>query len=277
LRVEELKTCSVPCSGARKASKYEGSVFYALSKTLDLALSPLVWSLGLSLWACWLLGRRRRLGFVVGAIGWGLLYVASTAACARLLWLEAEAFDLPEARSSSRYDAVVVLGGFAQAAQAGSVEYATGVDRMFRAWELLRSGRANKAIIVAGSDSKPVEAELIANALVELGVARSRLILGTESRNTRQNALEAQELAQRHGLEKLVITTSAYHMQRAYECFRAVGLRPDVIATDFSAPGAGTLYEMLAPRAHHLELTERVLREFAGRWVYRLQGFATRP
>jgi uncharacterized SAM-binding protein YcdF (DUF218 family) len=251
-------------------------VFYALSKTLDLALSPLVWSLGLGLWACGLLARRRRLGFVLGVMGWGMLYLASTGACARRLWLRAEVFEAPEATPTAHYDAVVVLGGFAQAAQAGTVEYATGVDRMFRAWELLRSGRADKAILVAGSDTKPVEAELIARALAELGVARSRLILGKESRNTRQNALEAHKLATQHGLEKLVITTSAYHMQRAYECFRAVGLRPDVIATDYSAPGAGPLFEMLVPRAHHLELTERALREFAGRWVYRLQGFATR-
>lgn len=250
-------------------------MFYALSKTLDLALSPLAWSLALGLLSLWFFGRRPRFGYVLAAFSWLLLYLPSTSACARPLWLALESFDAPRAGPRTHYDAVVVLGGFAQPAPEGAtVEYATGVDRMFRAFELLRSGRADKAIIVAGSETKPAEAELIARALTQLGIARSRLLLGTQSRNTRQNALEAQKLANEHGLRKLVIVTSAFHIQRAFECFRAVGLKPDVLATDFSAPGSGPLFDMLAPRAAQLELSERALREFAGRWVYRFQGFA---
>ncbi len=250
-------------------------MFYALSKTLDLALSPLAWSLALGLLALWSFGQRRRLAYVLGMASWTLLYVPSTATCARALWLAAEAYDAPRARVGIRYDAVVVLGGFAQLApESTTIEYATGVDRLFRAFDLLRTGRADKAVIVAGSETKPVEAELIGRTLQNLGIAPERLILGTKSRNTRQNALEAQSLAKRHKLRKLVVVTSAFHVQRAYECFRAVGLRPDVLAADFSAPRQGSIFEMLAPRAAHLDLSERALREFAGRWVYRLQGFA---
>ena len=74
------------------------------------------------------------------------------------------------------------------------------------------------------------------------------------------------------GWRSLLLVTSAAHLPRALDCFRKVGLTPDALPVDYRAGGAragGWL-----PRASALSKSTDVLRELAGRVVYRVAGYA---
>jgi hypothetical protein len=63
-------------------------------------------------------------------------------------------------------------------------------------------------------------------------------------------------------------------MPRAVGCFRAVGLSPDTLPVDHRAVnGAGSALGWI-PRALVLSRSTDVLRELAGRVVYRALGYA---
>jgi len=251
-------------------------MFYALSKTLDLAFSPVFVPLAVALVGARALGRgRRRLGHTLLALAGLLLYLPSTGAVARLLMAQAERFDGPEVVPHARYDAVLLLGGFAGRGEDRRIELSESADRLVRAWELLRDRQAERIVIAAGSvDPNEVEADLAAELLTGMGADPAALLLDRTSRNTRENALEIRKLVDAHGLKRLVVVTSAFHMQRALDCLRAVDLYPDALATDHRVPPWHGSFDAVAPRAASLALSEVALREMAGRVVYRLRGYA---
>jgi len=250
-------------------------VFYALSKTLDLLVSPLFWGLFLLALAAWRTRRRDlTLAYRLGVLALLTLYVPASGLAANRVFRYAEHFEAPRMRDGKMYDGVVLLGGFAYAGPGNLTELSEGADRLLRTWELLRQGRARSVVVAAGGTSKVVEADRVRDILVEAGIEPARILLGRKSLNTRENAVEARDIVRREHLTSLVLVTSAFHMQRAYECFRAVGLTPDVLATDHQAPVVASAFQALAPRAMHLALTELALRELTGRSVYRMRGYA---
>ena len=265
----------------RAASVYEGAVFYTLSKLLDLAFSPLFWALSLAALA-WGLGAglparlaRPRVARILGASALATLYLPSTGLCAWLLLGYVERFDGPLAQADVRYDAVVLLGGFAGRGPDAAVEISDAGDRLLRAWEVLRDERAARVVIAAGgAEEGETEADVAADLLGQLGIARGRMLLDRTSRNTRENALQLRDIVAREQLGRLLLVTSAFHMQRALGCLRAVGLRADALATDHQNPAQLGVFDALAPRANNLGKSELALRELAGRAIYRLRGYA---
>lgn len=101
------------------------------------------------------------------------------------------------------------------------------------------------------------------------GIAEERLLLEERSRNTRENARYTAEVAQGRGWSRLLLVTSAYHMQRSQECFAAAGLAVHTLPVDWRTSAADPLHGF-APRARALEVSTASLREWVGRWVYRL-------
>jgi uncharacterized SAM-binding protein YcdF (DUF218 family) len=177
------------------------------------------------------------------------------------------------------YDAVIVLGGMVDVAASrasGATQLGGEIDRLLRAYELVRAGRA-RAVLVSAGLVAPVpgdvpEADRLAAKLVEWGIPAGQVVVEASSRNTRENAIESSRLAAAHGWKTILVVTSAAHMARALGCFRAVGLEPDALPVDFRAGdgrGVGWL-----PRAGALDASTDALRELAGRVVYRIAGYA---
>lgn len=251
-------------------------MFYALSKLLDVALSPLCWIM--LLLATALLRRSvRRIRIQLG-VGVGLLYLCSLPTCAGMLWAAGEASAVSTERPELVYDAVVVLGGLADASlsqQRGEPVLFDAVERVVRAHDLLRRGRARYAILSAGPERRPTEASVLATLLERWGIARDRLLLEERSHNTRDNAVESVRIARAHGFTRLLVVTSALHMPRALGCFRAAGMEVDAAPTDWhSAPGQRFAGFSLRPRGEALMQVDYVVRELAGRVVYRAVGYA---
>jgi len=157
----------------------------------------------------------------------------------------------------------------------GVPSYNDNVERLLVSYDLLRTGRAKHVIVsggYAGSGDRVNEARVLGRQLEDWGIARDRIVLEPRARNTHENAVESTTLVKQRGYRTLLLVTSAYHMPRALDCFRAVGVHVDALPVDFRASGSECPREWL-PRAGHLETSEAVLRETFGRWVYRVRGY----
>ena len=252
-------------------------MFLWLSKMLEGVLSPLTWTLLLAL-AAVLLRRRVRTAWTLAGLGAAVLLAFSNEAVADAIQRGAERGARSTYRADVVYDAVVVLGGVAAAAASrasGETELGGAADRVVRAFELFRAGRA-RSVVVSGGVVFPVpgdvpEADRLAAKLALWGVPPGHIVAEAASRNTRENAMEVGRLAAARGWRLLLVVTSAAHVPRALGCFRAVGLEPDVLPVDFRA-GDGQGRSWL-PRAAALARSTAAIHELAGRVVYRLAGY----
>jgi uncharacterized SAM-binding protein YcdF (DUF218 family) len=252
-------------------------VFIVLSKVFDLAIAPVTWVLVLLLLAFLLRGRARG-SLACGALAFAVLLVFSLGPVTERLTRAAEGDAVATFRPEATYDAAVVLGGMVDAPASrasGEVELTEAADRVTRALELWRSGRV-KALVISGGNvwprpGEPAEAERLAAKLAAWGVPPEALVVEGKSRNTRENALETARVVAARGYTSLVLVTSALHMPRALGCFRAVGITPDALPVDRRASdGAGDSWQ---PRVAELSKATDVLRELAGRLVYRVAGY----
>ena len=261
----------------RVRASYHPAVFLALSKVLDWVLAPLSWAILLLAGAA-LLRRRPRLAWTLAALAAAVLVVFSLEPVTDRLDRLVERGAVSTYRPEVVYDAVVVLGGMVDGAAtraSGELELDQRVERLLRAWELVRAGKA-RMVLLSGGIADPQrgdvpEADRLAAKLVAWGIPTSQIVAEGTSRNTRENAIESSRIAAARGWHTLLLVTSAAHMPRALGCFRAVGLEPDALPVDRRAgDGQG---EAWLPRALALSRSTDALRELAGRAVYRLAGY----
>lgn len=258
-------------------------MFFFLSKTLDLALSPLTWVMAL-LFAGLLIAirwpHRRALWRSSLALGLVTLYVFSLAPVAHGLTRGLEASAVDTWRPEQTYDVVVLLGGAVNLLATepdGKRSFNDNVERLHATYDLLRTGKARHAILSGGviHGGDPVsEAGVLGAQLVDWGIAPERLVIEDRARNTRENALFTREILEERGWKSVVIVTSAFHMQRSAGCFRAVGLPFDTLAVDRRAYAPDRASLNLLPRAHYLDMSADAIREWAGRLVYRWRGYS---
>ena len=254
-----------------------------LTKLLPLFVYPLGAAILLGIVVLALLGTGfRRSGSTLLALGLLALWVASTPAFANwvVAQLESEYPPVP-VQNVPTADAIVLLGGIVRQPLRPRVTVDLGdpVDRILQALRLYRARKA-PAIVIAGGNlpwetAAVPEAELIAELLVEFGVPRSALVLETESRNTRENAVNTVAVFHSHGWRKGLLVTSGVHMPRALAAFHAVGLEAIIpVPTDIHATFSsyeGTLNFL--PDANALAETTSALKELMGRFVYRYRGW----
>lgn len=255
-------------------------MFFTLSKLLDIAIDPFWWMFGFTLAGVVLLLRnspRRRGALGLISLGLGLGFVCALPSVSNRVWRSLEGDVVSTMRADVTYDAVVLLGG--TVSPLGSVRdepaWNDNIERLLSTHALLQSGRA-KVVIVSGGELGAgllTEAEYLARELERLGVAKDRILVEAKARNTRENATLSKPMLESLGAKRVLLVTSAFHMPRAQGCFRAVDIEADVLPVDFRMrePSADPA---LAPRADYLAGTARALREWLGRTVYRVMGYA---
>lgn len=273
-------------------------MFFVLSKTLDVFLSPLSWALCWLLFALWAsrarrleaVGPRPRLWPKVGTrlrrgvdrlaalslpLSLGILLVFSLEPVSNALTRSLEV-DAPNSdREGKVYDAVVLLGGLVEdrTDSHNGVAYNENVERLHGTYEVLAQGQAKFAILSGGSWASTIpEAKVLAEELARMGIAKERLIAEERSRNTRENAVYTAEIIRERGFRSILLVTSAFHMRRALRCFQVVGLEPDTMPVDYKSYDPARFSGSLLPRTRSLHDSSYALRELAGRVVYGLTG-----
>ena len=205
---------------------------------------------------------RRRVAFGLVAFstvwlwGWSTPLVADRVAAPLV-----ERFPALSAAELPAADAIVLLGG-------------PDGDRVWRAARLYHAGKAPLVIVTGGPvwpDAGPSDASVMHVQLRALGVPEHATIIENESRNTRQNALFAVELAASLKIEHVLLVTSAYHMPRASAAFGRT------LHVTHAAPRRlnRRLPRILLflPSAPALSRSTKALREYLGLVVYRLRGW----
>jgi uncharacterized SAM-binding protein YcdF (DUF218 family) len=75
-----------------------------------------------------------------------------------------------------------------------------------------------------------MEASVMARGLESLGVPRERTFPEMLSMTTAENAVFCQELMLHEGFRKALVVTCCFHLPRALDCFRAVGVEVQGLA-----------------------------------------------
>lgn len=252
---------------------------YFLSKLLPLFFYPLGLAIAVGLWVS-LVGLRQgaRKTACLGLVATAGLWLSSTPFCADWLFQGLQQpFPLQPMTAIPKAEAILVLGGLAEgpADRPDTVDYADSIERALYARHLFLADKAPLILISGGSAPgwRP-EAEIIADLLVDLGVPRTALLTENKSRNTRQNALFSQVMLQERQMKRVLLVTSAYHMQRAQATFRALGVEVIPAPTDHHLTADEFPSMNWLPKAEALEQSTRALKEYLGWVVYRLRGWA---
>jgi uncharacterized SAM-binding protein YcdF (DUF218 family) len=254
-------------------------MFYLISKIFWVLAQPLSVVLLLVLLGLALLANgRKRAGFAVqaGAILVLVLCGFTTLGFLMIAPLE-QRFGRPPSMPAS-VDAIIVLGGstLARVSTArGVAELNEAGDRLVGAVVLARLYPDARVIFSGGAGLFDPEAEPEAataeRLLLSMGVARERLVLEGQSRNTDENAdLTAAMLGETGGTALLV--TSAFHMPRSVGLFRRVGI--DVIPwpTDYRSSGKEAFRLDFANPVHNFGTATVALKEWIGLVAYHWTG-----
>jgi uncharacterized SAM-binding protein YcdF (DUF218 family) len=179
--------------------------------------------------------------------------------------------------TTSVADAIVLLAGDVGIPASPRVETQIHGNRVIHSLRLYRAGKAPLVIVSGGNvfsqQGLESEAEYTARLLEEFGVPREAIVLDRVSRNTRENALETARLVGKHGLGKVLLVTSAFHMPRAVASFQSVGIKVIPSPSSISAELARPRVLDWIPTMDGLDSLKSLVHEKLGILVYRARGW----
>ena len=122
-----------------------------------------------------------------------------------------------------------------------------------------------------GRDMIP-ESEVMRQALLDLGVPDSMILLESESKVTREEAILSAEILHAHGITSCIVVTSDTHMRRALATFRRAGLDA-VPAIALNPVAFESPVRRWLPTQQALEFSQEVAHEYVGLAWYRFRGW----
>ena len=242
-----------------------------LHKILPLIISPVIFvliivSLGIIL-------RSRIIGFfgIFFLIFFSLPVISNTL----LFYLEKE-HKLIEISNVKNADAIVVLSGMVRVIKNDEelkYEFSESVDRILAGIELIKKNKAPYLILTRGklpwSKGKP-EGEVLYDFVIKSGIDKKKIILTDNAENTFQEAVALKKLIN-YDFQKILLVTSAFHMNRAEKIFTFNDIEVIPYPVDFRHSKARFTIMDIIPSAFALKDTSHVIREIIGRIYYKLK------
>jgi uncharacterized SAM-binding protein YcdF (DUF218 family) len=256
-------------------------LFFALSKTLGVMLLPtnlmiLAGIAGLIL----LLTRFVRLGCKLLVASTALLAICGFSPLGNLMLYPLEARFPPWDDAKGAPDGIVVLGGSIEpdlSAARGTVVFTGSVDRIIAAAALAHRYPRARIAFSGGSanlvsDDTAKEADAARAVFERLGVAKERLLMERQSRNTLENAEFSKGMLNPKPGERWLLVTSAYHMPRSVGAFRTAGFAVEPYPVDWRTGGPRDLLKFSIYAIDGLGRVEIAMREWIGLSAYRITG-----
>ena len=175
-------------------------------------------------------------------------------------------------------DGIIVLGNAISpklSSAFGEPVFNGSGSRMLAMAKLARA-YPNARIVYSGGDASLFgngvrEADFVYPALESLGIARERVQLETQSRNTAENAAFTKLLVKPKPGERWLLVTSARHMPRAIGCFRKADFHVEAYPVGWWAADALDV-QWGRGLADGLERLDAAAYEWIGLLAYRLSG-----
>ena len=212
-------------------------------------------------------------------LGVALFYGVSIAPTAKALIgpLESRYPPFPTGREQT-YDAIVVLGGGIQRQPPVDTYTILGtesLDRLICGINLLKEAAA-PLLVLTGGDSDlfrhtPADASVMKDQALRLGTPPNAVLIETHSRTTAENAVEVRRLLP--GAQRIVLTSSAYHLPRAVALFKKQGFAEVIPAPCYyEITGRDFVVTDLIPGYKRLRLVDFAIHEYVGSAVDRALG-----
>lgn len=240
----------------------------ALVPALPLLL-PLAFLISGTLFS--LAGKRRRLQSSLLAAGLILLLLESNSCLTKELVSRLEHVypllsdeELTERNPPVEY--VVVLSAYTFPHEPVSLTDKLSSAMLYRLIEGVRLHRqlpGTKLVLSGGPHQGAIEAEIIQEMALSLGVSADETVLEPRSASTREQAVNLTPLLKG---KVFVLVTSARHMPRSVALFRKVGLNPIPAPTDYAVKGGSPSFSASSwlPNAGSLTLLSEFLYEKLG-------------
>lgn len=203
-----------------------------------------------------------------------VLLASSTGVVANLFLRPLEnAYPARSIGSVAEADAVLVLGGImSPGKEPGLVtEWSEAVERFEAGVEIVRRDKAR--VLLFTGDPRGSEGSALQREAIERGVPRERIAVIGAVGNTADEAEQLRRYAAQHGIKRVLLVTSAWHMPRSMRLFKRAGVEITAFPVDYRAVPSRTLpYLDWIPTATSLVKTELALRECYGMAFYAVFG-----
>ena len=256
-------------------------MFFVLSKTLGFLLLPTNFLIGVGfIGAILLLTRFASLGRKLVIASVLLLVICGLSPLGNYLLYPLESRFPPwEAGAGAPPDGIIILGASIEAdlsAAHGTPVVRGAPDRIITAAALAHR-YPNARVVFSGGSANLIstdarEADFAGAIFESLGIAKSRLIMERESRNTLENAQFSKALVAPKAGERWLLVTSAFHMPRSIGLFRKAGFAVEAYPVDWRVGGRGDLMSFSNVILDGLGRTEVAVREWIGLIAYRATG-----
>jgi uncharacterized SAM-binding protein YcdF (DUF218 family) len=177
------------------------------------------------------------------------------------------------------FTGIIVLGGSEDNRAIGAPELAAlneAAERYTEAVALARRLPQARVIFTGGSGTlmraERPEADVAAQLFEGLGVARDRITLESQSRDTHENALLTARIVKPGPRDRWLLVTSAWHMPRAMGCFRQAGFVVEPWPVDYRTPRRLQSTRLHTSIPEGLRRIDLVTREYVGLVMYYLAG-----
>ncbi|MCU0447128.1 MAG: YdcF family protein [Microscillaceae bacterium] len=255
-------------------------MFFILSKTISVIVMPIFWLMASFVYALWVRNPKRKQKALVFTFGLFLVLTNTFTVNSLLLLWEIPPTPLSDVKQD--YAVGIVLTGITRNLKSPNdrVYLDAGADRIMHALWLYRQGKIKKILITGGTIDisgkvHTSEARLLAKILADAYVPAQDIILDEEAKNTRENALNAKKIIDRQfPQQKYLLITSAFHLRRAWGCFRQVGLAVSPFSAGFHTKDWDrTNLADFVPSEKALHLWYILVHEVVGYMVYWAMGY----
>ncbi|MFI4919095.1 MAG: YdcF family protein [Legionellales bacterium] len=130
------------------------------------------------------------------------------------------------------------------------------------------------SIIISGGDPRHIgesEAQTYRNALLQLNINATDLVLESHSKNTYKNAVFTSNYLKKNQFDQVVLVTSGFHLQRSLLYFSKFGIAAQPALADYLTPQ----YSFI-PLGYNFAMTDLAVHEYLGivqLYVYNFLGW----
>lgn len=254
------------------------SMFFILSKLLAFITTPILWLFVLLLLAFFKKDAAVKKKLLVSALL--IFFFFSNSFIFDEVVRKWEIPAIKQDQLTVSYDAGIVLGGISvYDPSKDRLQFYSSGDRLFQAIELYKSGKIKKIFFVGGSgsitDADMKEGVYVHAYLTKIGIPESAILIEQESKNTRENAINAKIILDKNFTTgTYLLITSATHMRRASACFAKVGINALPYSTDcMSGPRKFIFDHVFIPDASALWAWNVLIHEWLGYLTYKIAGY----